>query len=116
MSSLKKTAWYLVKNCYFNLCNKTFRQVIRTAQKMKFSIKGFFSKSFLRLWSHLLKKSLMEKCEFLIGSGPAPFFANLFLFYSESKWIKKVKRVRKTHKNCYFTPIFLEKTPLIPEM
>ena len=36
-----------------------------TAQKMKFSIKDFFSKcdqirSFLRIWSHILKKSLME--------------------------------------------------------
>ena len=36
-----------------------------TAQKMKFSIKDFFNKcdqisSFLRIWSHLLKKSLME--------------------------------------------------------
>ena len=36
-----------------------------TAQKMKFSIKKFFSKCdqiriFLRNWSHLLKKSLME--------------------------------------------------------
>ena len=36
-----------------------------TAQKMKFSIKDFFSKcdqirSFLRIWSHVLKKSLME--------------------------------------------------------
>ena len=36
-----------------------------TAQKMKFSIKDFFSKcyqicSFLRIWSHLLKISLME--------------------------------------------------------
>ena len=36
-----------------------------TAQKMKFSIKDFFSKcdqirSFLQIWSHLLKKSLME--------------------------------------------------------
>ena len=35
------------------------------AQKMKFSIKDFFSKydqirNFLRIWSHLLKKSLME--------------------------------------------------------
>ena len=35
-----------------------------TAQKMKFSIKDFFSKydqirSFLQIWSHLLKKSLM---------------------------------------------------------
>ena len=36
-----------------------------TVLKMKFSIKDFFSKcdqihSFLRIWSHLLKKSLVE--------------------------------------------------------
>ena len=36
-----------------------------TAQQMKFSIKDFSSKcdqirSFLRIWSHLLEKSLME--------------------------------------------------------
>ena len=36
-----------------------------TEQKMKFSIKDFFSKydqirSFLQIWSYLLKKSLME--------------------------------------------------------
>ena len=39
------------------------------AQKMKFSIKDFFSKcdqthSFLRIWSHLLKKSFMENIIF----------------------------------------------------
>ena len=39
------------------------------AQKMKFSIKDFFSKCdqiriFLRIWSHLLKKSLMENFGF----------------------------------------------------
>ena len=38
---------------------------IRHSTKMKFSIKDFFSKcnqirSFLQIWSHLLKKSLME--------------------------------------------------------
>ena len=38
---------------------------MNTAQKMKFSIKDFFSKrdlirSFLQIWSYLLKKSLME--------------------------------------------------------
>ena len=38
---------------------------VNNAQKMKFSIKDFFSKcdqirSFLRIWSHLLKKPLME--------------------------------------------------------
>ena len=39
--------------------------IVNAAQKMKFSIKDFFRKcyqirSFLRVWSHLLKKSLME--------------------------------------------------------
>ena len=41
-----------------------------TAQKIKFSIKDFLSKceqirSFLRIWSHLLKKSLMENFIFV---------------------------------------------------
>ena len=41
-------------------------ELTHTAQKNKFSIKDFFSKcdqicSFLRIWSHLLKKSLMGK-------------------------------------------------------
>ena len=39
---------------------------LHTAQKMKFSTKDFFSKCdqihiFLRIWSHLLKKSLIQK-------------------------------------------------------
>ena len=42
-----------------------------TSQKMKFSIKDFLSKcdqirSFLRIWSHLLKKSLMESFFFFL--------------------------------------------------
>ena len=42
-----------------------FESVQFTAQKMKFSIKDFFSKCDqirrkLPIWSHLLKKSLME--------------------------------------------------------
>ena len=45
-----------------------------TTQTMKFSIKGFFSKcdqirSFLRIWSHLLKKSLMEDFVFCAVGG-----------------------------------------------
>ena len=48
-----------------------------TAQKMKFSIKDFLSKcnqnrSFLRIWSHLLKKSLMENfifCATVLGAA-----------------------------------------------
>ena len=40
-------------------------QLVETAQKMKFSITGFFSKGDqirrkLWIWSHLLKKSVME--------------------------------------------------------
>ena len=39
--------------------------LINTAQKMKFSIRNVFSKcgqirSYLRIWSHLVKKSLIE--------------------------------------------------------
>ena len=51
---------------------------------MKLSIKGFFSKcdqilSFLQIWSHLLKKSLMENFIFcavlppLKGNNGSPF-------------------------------------------
>ena len=44
---------------------KLFQSENITAQNMKFSIKDFFSKcdqirSFLWIWSHLLKKSLMK--------------------------------------------------------
>ena len=46
-----------------------------TAQKMKFSIKNFSSncdqiRRRLRIWSHLLKKSLMEKFSFLCSERP----------------------------------------------
>ena len=51
-------------------------QLSYTAQKMKFSMKDFFSKfdqirSFLRIWSHLLKKSLMENFIFCAMLRPA---------------------------------------------
>ena len=59
----------LVKAKRFFICNKSLVKLgiapPLTAQKMKFSIKDFFSKyeqirSFLRICSYLLKKSLME--------------------------------------------------------
>ena len=51
---------------------------LSTAQKMKFSIEGFFSKcdqirrltKFLRIWSCLLKKSFMENLIFLCSVVP----------------------------------------------
>ena len=47
------------------MLDQVFRDVRFTAQKMKFSIKDFSSKcdqihNKLRVWSHLLEKSLME--------------------------------------------------------
>ena len=47
----------------------------RTAQKMKYSTKVFFSKcdqirNFLQIWSHLLNKSLMENLIFCAVSVP----------------------------------------------
>ena len=53
------------KSSDFGLILKEESYTTYTAQKMNFSIKDFFSKSdqirsFLRIWSHLLSKSLME--------------------------------------------------------
>ena len=44
-------------------------KLVFTTQKLKFSNKDFFSKcqqirSFIQIWSHLLKKSLMENFSF----------------------------------------------------
>ena len=62
---LPNTSWLLLLSVEIDLqCFLKVTQFYDTAQKMKFSI-HFFSKcdqicSFLRIWSHLLKKSLME--------------------------------------------------------
>ena len=57
-------------NLRINTKNVTWSKNSFTTQKMKFSIMDFFSKcdqirSFLRIWSHLLKKSLIETLSFL---------------------------------------------------
>ena len=64
----KKYVWQTLAftKFFFAGCQKTEN----TAQKMKFSIKDFFSKydqihRKLQIWSHLLKKFLMEKLHFL---------------------------------------------------
>ena len=76
LKTLKKTPGFL----YFRGIQKKTRDMkwvkeyainpYKTAQRVKFSIKDFFSKcdqirSFLRIWSHLLKKSLMENFIFM---------------------------------------------------
>ena len=63
----------------FKRCPGLFLSILHTlnsrsnAQKMKFSIKDFFNKcdqmrSFLRIWSHLLKKSSMKNFFFWAAS------------------------------------------------
>ena len=74
-----------------------------TAQKMKFSIKDFFSKcdeirSFLRTWSHLLKKSLMENFIFCAVH-------NFFCKYEPSKNKSTRNRIKFPTKT-QFTKIF----------
>ena len=68
----------LHSNLSLKLCLLTVRKISRnhfhvadTSQKMKFFIKDFFSKcdqirSFLQIWSHLLKKSSMENFIFYV--------------------------------------------------
>ena len=60
---------YLKTRLAETLMSLSFLQCLFTAQKIKFFIKDFFSKcdqirSFLQIWTHLLKKSLMENFSF----------------------------------------------------
>ena len=62
----KEIPYFLLKAIFIYYLNY---EAYDTAQKMKFSIKNYFSKcdpihSFLRIWSYLLKKSSMENLTF----------------------------------------------------
>ena len=81
-----------IKHFVLNKMNECarLRRVRITAQKMKFSITGFFSKcdqirSFLRVWSHLLKKSLMENFKLFPRDIRVEFLQTFYL--------------KKNHKN-----------------
>ena len=61
-----------------------------TAQKMKFSIKDFFSKCDqirrkLRIWSHLLKKSLVEN---------SIFFEEIFIYIINKYTFEKARSIQ----------------------
>ena len=67
---LQKFSEQLFYSTLVNGCFWTMQMFIFTAQKMKFSSKDFFSKcdqirSFLRIWSHLLKKLFCGKLQIL---------------------------------------------------
>ena len=55
---IKDAVTYLLRNCYFTVGSKLFRQIIGIP----------------------------------MGSDPAPFFANLFLYFYEKKWITELKK------------------------
>ena len=90
--------------------------ILHTTQKVKFSIKDFFSKydpirSLLRIWSHLLKKSLMENCIFLCSVFPsqlflingAIFFLHKFLDRTISIYVTHFNRPKKVLRSPDFT-------------
>ena len=71
-----------------------------TAQKIKFSIKNFFSKcdqirNFQQIWSHVLKKSLMESLNFCALRGVFRAMSNIYvkLFYKNNVHFKNLVKV-----------------------
>ena len=73
--------------------NELCLNYFHTAQKLKFSIKDIFSKcdqtrSFLWIWSYLLKKSLMEN--FIFCLALASYAADLCLHTVTSAEVMKV--------------------------
>ena len=69
-----------------------------TAQKMKFSIKDFFSRcdqirGFLRIWSHLLKKSSIENILFC-----AVLCCQKYSYLSSKRFTKKVDQKSPSSK------------------
>ena len=94
--------------------NYSFKCLWHCTKKMKFSIEDFFSKcdkirSFLRIWSHLLKKSLMEnfisvQCELFFTLNKSPlinFFSCRMISKCFSLKLRKIwKRLKYKSKNC----------------
>ena len=71
MTSFNQWIVSVVSICVIKMCHKLDYVDDLTAQKMEFSIKDFFSKfdqirSFLRIWSHLLRESLIENFIFCV--------------------------------------------------
>ena len=81
-------SWNLPCNVVYLPWIETFQfrgKSFHTAQKMRFSIKDFFSKCEeirrkLRIWSHLLKKSLIENLIFCAVYRVLPFRIILKMF------------------------------------
>ena len=89
-----------------------------TAQKMKFSIKGFFSKydqirRKLQIWSHLLKKSLMENFVFCaVNAEMKPCLNELSCAAQNMKFsiTNFISKCEKTHRKLRICSHLLNKS------
>ena len=77
------------------------------AQKMKFSFKDLFSKyeqigSFFRIWSHLLKKSLMESFIFCAVLNEIYLEVVVWRWSAKHRSLKFFKFIQKHHLHCCF--------------
>ena len=75
------------------------KDLLNSVQKMKFSINNFFSKckqirSFLRVWSHLLKKSLLEYFIFMHWIFRLSFLQNICNFSLYLIHVTKFERMK----------------------
>ena len=105
LSSLMNKMFIVNVQNIFNLigweeCNidRILLSVSITAQKINFSTKDFFSKcdqirSFLRIWSHLLKKSLLENFIFCAVNSTLFVKKTIFNFYDLKKKKKKLSMI-----------------------
>ena len=89
------------RKCYSSLVRAS--QTLDTAQKMKFCIKDFFSKcdpirSFLRIRSHLLKKSLIQNLIFCAVRAISSYLENA-LWYLHKKPKDEFPPDRQQKKN-----------------
>ena len=81
-----------------------FNHEMTNAQRVKLFIKDFFSKcdqicSFLRSWSHLLKKSLIKSfflCSALLLPLPSCSYPARSSYVNDDKYVAKKHLVRKT--------------------
>ena len=110
-----------VSYMHLKMLEVSWLKVILTAQKLTFFIKSFFSKfdqirSFLWIWSHLLKKSLMENFIFcavplfmLSGMGCIRTLSNIAdeAFGENFRCLKTGYYFRKTLQLRYLTGFWM---------
>ena len=88
------------KKIHVSVSSFIFTSKSVNAQKMKFSIKDFFSKcdqihSFLRIWSHSLKKFLMENFIFC-----AVCVSSVKIYVSKRSWRSEETEVKYFQNLC----------------